>query len=199
MKKMFSLLALSLAIIGPSGFASAESVYFDFNGDMAADTNWQVADFANPIIADLYVDGIDLADGGLIGFGLNVSFDPLVAQAVAASVANPPWTLVLAPPVISSGNVLMEGLLNFTDPALSGTILLGSITMTATDSFTLTSSDKSPLSIDFGSETGFNYDNVIAFQSANVSAVPLPGAVFLLGSGLAGLAGLARRGKNIIS
>ncbi|MEQ1621416.1 MAG: VPLPA-CTERM sorting domain-containing protein [Methylococcales bacterium] len=33
--------------------------------------------------------------------------------------------------------------------------------------------------------------------AANVSAVPVPGAVWLLGSGLAGLVGLQRRKKSM--
>ena len=198
MKKMFTKLALLISFVGFAGSASAASVYFDFDGDMLADTKWQVADFTNPISADLYIDGIDLTHGGLVGFGLNVSYDPLVTLATAAATVNPPWTIAFAP-AFSPGNVLMEGLfLGMTPPGdvTGAPIALGWVTFMATDAFTLTTSDKDPQTINFGGADGFNYDSIINFQSVRVSAVPIPGAVFLLGSGLLGLAGFRRKRKK---
>jgi hypothetical protein len=63
--------------------------------------------------------------------------------------------------------------------------------------FTLNLADPDLADTNFAGFDGFDFDPLIAFQDAQVTAaVPLPGAIWLLGAGLAGIMGLRKKNRQ---
>ena len=60
----------------------------------------------------------------------------------------------------------------------------------------VTTGDRSS-AIDFMTYSGAVFDDSVAFYGANATAIPIPGALLLFGSGLIGIVGVRRRlGKS---
>ncbi|MBI5557644.1 MAG: PEP-CTERM sorting domain-containing protein [Deltaproteobacteria bacterium] len=210
MKKKLTLLSASLfllvsaPLIQAAPASAAPSVYFDFNGDTLADTTLNITPgslFTADIYASDFVDMLGGAHGGLLGYGLNVSFDSLLATANSAAIA-PPWNIPTANNV-APGNVSLGALnFDFMNPgglATTPPLKLASISFTnlGAGSFILDLADLNPLDTDFGAFDGFDFDGLTTFQDAQVTAaVPLPGTVWLLGAGLAGIAGLRKKRRE---
>jgi hypothetical protein len=205
MKKTYLLASAVFLLFGFSQTAySAPLVYIDFDGDGAAETNWTI-NAGDPFTANIYAsnfaDTMGNTHNGLIGFGLNLTFDPAEVTADSVSVAAPWNTLANT---VSPGSASVAGLYFAIGliPGLPTTppLLLGSVHFSGSQPglIDLALADR-PIA-EFGGKDGFIFDQLITFQGATVTAasaaVPLPGAVWLLGAGLTSLFGLRSRGKK---
>jgi len=142
----------------------------------------------------LSIEGSDFT-GNTDGGSFQTTWDPAVLQLAGFSVANPPWDLSF----VSDSNP-NDGLL---DTFSVGTSLaggtgqafsIGTLTFDVVgEGTTLVSMIDDPV---FGgwSQPGTVPITVI-YEGATVTAVPVPAAVWLFGSGLLGLVGISRRKK----
>lgn len=197
MKKFIStaafLMTMGLAI-------QAEAIptfYFDFNGDSLADSMIATS-VGDSFTADVFIGSIDNYYEGIFGASVNVLYDQALAGVSSGPQYDPSWDFDvtnMSPGVVSMNAALLAGTL-FDDPLHLGSV---TFTTTAAGNFDLVLADPGATIDSLGAiladGSAHIYDPDIIYQSANVnvSAVPLPGAVFLLGSGLAGILGLRRK------
>jgi len=198
MKNINRLAALLMFWAASAALHAAPVVFFDFNGDGLADTDVTVA--ANgSLTAGLYVSGVDALHGGLVSWGAQIDFDNTVLTGTGYSLDSL-W------PVDGINNMLDNAagraeLLGSRFSGLTGTLKLADIFFTASsvpNSGPLSSSELFPASTAFSAfagADGYDYDPEVVFATTTVtvSAVPVPGALLLFLSGMAGLSAAARR------
>jgi len=134
-----------------------------------------VADFTDPVL----------------GWGLDVSFDTSILALNGSPTISPLWTPTFAP----DGDGLAA--LAFSNPVSGTGVLLATLSFDAIDFGTsdlMASVTMGDLSEGFPLVTG-GFDN-LTVVAGSVTAVPIPAAVWLFGSGLIGLIGIARRRKS---
>jgi hypothetical protein len=170
---LFAWLTLCL----PAGSWAAITVYFS-----PQDPVVPVGEtFTVDLLADMPTDTV-------LGWGLDVSFDPSVLSLVEPPAIGPLWTPApftmdgdglagLAFPLPITGNNILLATLKFEalDPGLSD-LLAGATLGDLTEGFPLATG-------------GFAQVN---YTAGSVNAVPVPGALLLFGSGLAGLLEIGR-------
>jgi len=212
MKKFITIILTLLMVLGVSSMASAAPVtFFDFDGDAIADTSLDVPNILDSFSADIYFDWNDVDDAtelGLLSMGVGLSYDfsQINVTAVIPNAAN--WFLPdtengavfdnsIGAATMSGGRI--PGLLG--NPLLLGTIEFqcvgAGVSTLAMENLISLATGADPDSFVSFAGTVFDDDMTAegGFGSAQVSQVPIPGAVWLLGSGLIGLVGLRRR-KN---
>lgn len=195
MKKSIVLLSSFLLLIGFAQAAHSATVYFDFNGDTLADTAYGIT-AGDLFPADVYVAGADASPLG--AFAVGVTFNPLLATATAAT-ADLAWFPV--PHLPAAGSASLEGT-NMAGLATVPSRRLGTLDFTSLGAgiFDLQLGFLYQNGLDFVGPNLQLYDSLITFQNAQITAatapVPLPGAFWLLGTGLIGLLGLRKRSAN---
>jgi hypothetical protein len=190
--KRFLVLVLALVmVLGFAGFASASPyIWFDANGDMVPDTEW-IMEPCDVVWLEVYISGVPTP--GLISMGLIASYDPDQLEVTTGTgIYRDNWWF--GPLNLSPGVVDMVGGRLY--PGLSGDdIHLGTIELHCIEpgvsSITLTDHD-APYD-DFVLADGRVLDNEILYGSIEITNVPIPGTLLLLGSGLLGIIGLGRR------
>ena len=205
MKKFYGLVFAMLMALGISSVASAATVLdfnIDFNQDGAFDTGTTIDLSPGDIItSDIYVSvledtGVDAVDG-LFGWSLVINYDHLAVTNVTPNYALWP---VGFPPTILPGSVTVEQSAPFGSSNTGNDLLLFSLTFECIGpgEDVLSIWDKSLVTTDVITARGVSLDGQFPFELAtvNCNAVPIPGAVWLLGSGLLGLVGLRRKTKS---
>lgn len=209
MKKfIFSCLAMVLTL-GLTSAASAALVYPVWvdasptihGGDGIADTSITLAPSE---IAWLDVFISDIPTAGLVSAGLRVSFDPAQLQVTPGTwFFDPPWTADFNLSKISWDNNL--GTIDFTGAGFDspfGTVPLITLELHCIApgvSFLVFDQHPDPVA-DFvlaNEPLSTILDADVLFPTIEVVNTPVPGALWLLGSGLAGLLGLRRRGRSV--
>ena len=175
MKKMLFLLSM-LFVIPASSWGLPVTVSFD-----PLDS---IVDIGDILAVDLIADIPD----PVLGWGLDVSFDPVILSLDGAPTIGSSWTPAFAPdgdglaglafPFPVNGNGITLATLNFEVLALGTSLLQASVTA-------------GDLTEGFPLATGGFAD--IVFVDGSVSPVPEPGTILLLASGLAGLGVFGRR------
>ncbi|HED36158.1 MAG TPA: hypothetical protein ENJ08_18335 [Gammaproteobacteria bacterium] len=194
------IIGLSLALFQQASQA-IPVVYFDFDGDGLQDTSVNVV-LGDTLTASLYVANVDSVEGGLIGWGAEVSFDSTQLFASSYNIDSQ-WFLASSSNNINNANSNAELFASRIGTGLTGTIKLADISFdTLSAGSSLLAMDElfvdNTLFIGFGGANtpSYNYDAEIDFSAANaavnVSAVPVPPAILLFLSGLAGLLGVKR-------
>ncbi len=179
--------------------SAAPIIYLDFDGDGLQDTSYS-AILGDSITASLYVTNVDDLQGGLRGWGAEFSFD-FTSLSVNSYTLDSAWMIPGRGNMFDNSTGKIELLASTVLSGQTGTIKLVDINFDtlAEGASTLTLSELYPELASFsafGSSNGYDYDAEILFSNAdatiNVSAVPLPAPLFLLLSGLVGLAGFRR-------
>ncbi len=150
---------------------------------------------------DLQLVGTDFAAPGVDGGNFTFSWDPAVLQYTATTVASPPWD---ADAIVSDGNAA-SGVVDFVFTTYTPSGGLFPNFDIATISFNVIGAVGSSTSITFADSAfgGFVSPGAVpvavtyvnGLVNVTASAVPVPAAVWLFGTGLLGLAGLAKRKK----
>lgn len=200
MKKiLISGMAALVVGLGVSTTSAAQSVFFSAEPDGTRDPLIS-APPGSSFTAHIYAD-IDDMHGGLVSWGVEVGYDPSKAQlTVPCCETDPQWTLPETIDTSVSGKVSMVDGRIGDGIAAPPAIYLGNISFEITDEmgWILWMQDVFPDSDGFNgfvAADGYVYDGSIEYlpTQVNVSAVPIPAAAYLFGSGILGLIGIARR------
>jgi hypothetical protein len=137
---------------------------------------------------------------GLYGATFYVDFNPAIVSVTSASFNTSIFSAAEGSKVTINSSNISYGLLdNFDSVGEFGTFKLGSFTISLDNPFSLTSILTRQFSAgdngDFVLWEGTSLDSLITFKGGEISAVPIPAAVWLLGSGVVGLVALKRRKK----
>ena len=204
--KRFLLLTVSLwlffAFVATPVHA-APTVWFDMSsekdmGDMRPDEAWTLKP-CEVVWVELYVD---MDEPGLFGHQTSIYFDPGQLEFTPGTTVDTsvwdfiPWTRLpgddgVAP---NGGQVAMGGGDNSMDME-AGTIHLGTLELHCISPgvSTLRADVYDPTMENWVLSTGAVLDEFIVWPTAEITNVPIPGTVLLLGSGLLGLMGIGRR------
>lgn len=180
----------------------ALTVFVDLDGDKLYDSQGTFVP-GDIFTASIYAD-VDNAHGGLVGFGVSMTFDepPISVNAVPSQLSNilvdPQWNF-LPTKSVGVGVLTAAGssFMSFVGPSVH---LFDATFVAMADGISvLTMTDENPNFADFAGLDGFDYDasGELNFLSTEIKVVPVPAAVWLFGSGLIGLVGVARRKKSV--
>lgn len=207
-KRLFSLIMLALFFWGVNTVFAA-SVYLGNPTPTGSDLEISVT---NGVTYDfdlyLYISPED-AGSGLFGAGIDVNYNPAIFSLSGTPSINTTAFTAANSKIIDdpdydqndnvTGNDFAFYVADYEAKALSGEILIGSfsllsITNTMIGEWLINTGDYSP-STDFLTYDGVEFDDSVNFYGA--TAVPIPGALLLFGSGLIGIVGVRRRlGKS---
>lgn len=151
---------------------------------------------------DLQLVGTDFASPGVDGGAFTFSWDPSILQYTATTVASPPWD----PGGFVNDANAASGVVDYVFTTYTpGGGLFPNFDI-ATISFNVIGAVGTSTAITFADSAfgGFVAPGSVpvavtyvdALVSVTASAVPVPAAVWLFGTGLLGLAGVARRNKQ---
>jgi len=141
---------------------------------------------------DVVGEGFPITEGG----GFNLAYDPSILNVNSVSIDGAFWTFVNVLGTIDNvlGTLSEVQVSDFSFPGISGDFIVATIEFHAvglgTSNLTLTNSVGNPWAYDGSPITP------LSFVSGSVTVVPIPAAVWLFGSGLLGLVGVARRKKT---
>ncbi len=180
-------------------------VYLDFDGDGLQDSSVNAV-LGDTLTASLYVANVDGLEGGLIGWGARINFDNTQLFANSYNIDSQ-WFLASSSNNVDNANSNAELFASRIGTGLTGTIKLADISFDtlSVGSSLLTMGELFAANTSFigfggANAPSYNYDAEIDFSAANaainISAVPVPPAILLFLSGLAGLVGVKKFRKN---
>jgi hypothetical protein len=203
MKKLITFLAVFVLVMGAVG--SATAAYIDIRPNTS---NPYIVNPGDPFSVDIYLSG----DGGsssevLKNYAFDICFDSAELQYVNATETWLPGYMDIAPLYYNENEERPDAVLGYTAPAVenfdgfsfSSVVLDSPIYVGTIDFLVLTPLFDGIDDVKSGYHSfgqGIVIDNVIVFPGSvgpDLAPVPVPGAVWLLGSGLLGLAGIRRR------
>ena len=201
MKKLFVIMVAIAMALGLSSLANAApTLVFDI--DFGMDGSYDTGTTYDMMLGDsvdigLYVSGLSGPGDGVAGMGFDLSFDG--GQLVASNLGIALPFMDAGGSGITSGHVLADAI-----AWPPGTFVGGDDILLATFTLTCTEVGLSDLLLgDFSTdlnhwitENGDILDGQLnGINLGSINNVPIPGAVWLLGSGLLGLIGLRRKMK----
>ncbi|MCD6376963.1 MAG: VPLPA-CTERM sorting domain-containing protein [Caldisericaceae bacterium] len=138
---------------------------------------------------------------GLFGVNFNLGFDSDYFQVEGTSYNGTAFEDSSFTKITVKSNYISFGLLDNLGDGPDDQFLMGSVTFSAKDKLGTTLliiSDPNPsIGYDFMTQTGGSLDPIVSFKTGEISVVPIPGALWLLGSGLIGMVGVRRKlGKS---
>ncbi len=199
MKKLIVVsVALALVMVGLIPFANAAliSVVWEDTFD-SADMDKVVIPAPGTYDISLMVSGIEPGDEGIfeLQFDLVASegfeFSPILSTELSYGPAVTGWMIKMGGAVENQRNIYREFSAEWMDGLfpLQNDLLVSGITLTIPESRFLPGVTHS---LGFGNAQG-NYAQFLEFADMEVTCVPIPGTVLLLGSGLLGLMGIGSR------
>jgi len=197
--KMGLFLFLVLGVLANAG--AAPMIQYDFGQDGTFENYWKMP-VSSVVYIDIYLSNAQLITAGLVSFGLDTYYDPNQLEVTEgtgiALMPDGPWMFGQLDTSVA-GEVDMRGasiLPVYADS--NGNILLGTIELHCTrvgQSVLWTGLAAPPPYDNFVDSSGLVWDDNIVFTTALIENTPLPGTLFLLGSGLVGLVGLGSRNR----
>ena len=164
---------------------NAASIYTSVQGP------YQIGDvFSVDIMGSGFTSNVD-------GGGVNLSFDQSRLNVLSVSIDESVWNFGstgVSTGVIDNGAGLVDGIMVNTLADVAGDFVIATIEFQAMD-VGISSLLLSDWGINPWASGGSLINPDYIASSVEVSAVPLPAAVWLFGSGLIGLAGVAKRRK----
>ena len=200
MKKLFILIVAITMALGLASMASAALTFqLDFGQDGTYENYYELL-VGDVVSIDLYVSNV--ADPGLISMGFDIVYDP-AQLAVVESGTDIDWAnwylgtgvMQYAPELEMKGGRMQPGLSG--DLIKLATIEFECIALGLSELW-LFDSDRGGSFDDFVLADGTVHDGEIkdGIMVAQINNVPIPAAVWLLGSGLLGLVGLRRKVRS---
>ena len=202
--RVLFVLVLGMALLlGAAGPAAAATIFYDnFDSENGGNGQLNFYGFTQWTVSDGSVDLIPVGSSWDLqpGYGLYVDLDGSTGNAgTMTSIA-----LNLAPGTYSLSFLLAGNQRNSGSDTVQVTMALGSLysetfTFNGAQPFTLiertitVDSAANGVALVFNHAGGDNVGLLLDEVKLETTAVPLPGAVWLLGSGLAGLVGLRRK------
>lgn len=201
MKKLFFILLAGLLVLGVSGTASATLTFnLDFEQDGSYESYYEMLP-SEMVWIDLYVSNVPTPGLQSMGFDFTYDFTQLeVTPGTEPSAMN--WYITPSVDISIPGEVEMKGGRIGglgPDDVLLGTIELHCIAPGTSDLWLFDSDrayDLAPTAFnDFVLADGTVLDGqlVDGILLGTITNVPIPGAIWLLGAGFVGLAGLRRK------
>lgn len=205
--KRFIVFSLSLLMVmGVAGAASAAPV---LTFDLAPGTD-SLIDPLGSITLDIFAVVEDDTDSSITyelqSFGFDLEYDAALLNVTGASV-DAAWNFFPSADfgtdglVSMSGSVLLAGGVGIGSPALLGSITFAGEGLDGITDLTIFDGDRGGAFADFAltiaTGGGASLDDQISGGVViGTIATPIPGSILLLGSGLIGLIGLARRKRS---
>jgi len=195
---LIACLAVFMAV-GFSGAAlAAPSIFFDFDSDELADASVFVPSVGDIFYADLYIGDVDDEHGGIMSMGFEGTFDNTQVNVLSLTVNAANWYIADNFNTWHDNGAGRLSMAGGRLAGLTGTLLLGSLEFECMGegNSVLQTLEMWP-AMDYNAVIALDeyvYDKDITYGGADVTqVVPIPGAVWLLGSGLLSLVGLRRK------
>ena len=190
------LALMCITLIGSPG--KAATVFLEPHGSLATPGSFDLT--VDPVTSfglDVYISVPEAEHGGHGGFygaGFYIDFDGSMISANSASVNDPPFDSGWSYIEIGSNYVMYQAMMKMTEKNRHGNILIGTVQFSPQGLGTsmITTRDYSGFP-DFVYFDGGSFDDAVVFSNGTVNAVPVPGGLLLLGSGLVGLLGFRRK------
>jgi len=202
MRKAIFGCAVLVGAMAWTAMVSAITVFTDFDGDMNHDAVLTPSStpFKGTVYADVEADFM-AAHGGLLSYGVRASNIPPPLLDITEIVSDAGWLL---PDTIDPNLPPPTDVVDVFDGTIgtgrSGLVPLFEITFDVTGAgitdFSMEDVFPDNTSFDgFVAEDGFVADGSIDYLDTEINTIPIPAAVWLFGSGLLGIIGIARRKK----
>jgi len=203
-KTIKTVAIVCIAYLATAQSCYAISVYADFDGDMIFDSSVNVI-AGSTATAGVYVRQTPneiAVNAGLNGFGVDLTTGglPISGNSVGSIVLDPQWNFAtirdITDPTIASarvvGNTLTPG--GFSDEFVHLFDISFDIPDIVGETYLLSFADIPGDT--FVSNNFFVYDDFVVFADTQINAVPVPAAVWLMLSGMAGLIGIGRSRRS---
>ena len=197
MKKLLVFFVVSFMLFF-SATTFAAYVWFDFNGDQVADTDFSLLP-GGTFGTDIYLSGIgQTSSDAIYAMGFDFLFDPAQVSVISKNVNISIWAFQPVADDSVPGRISFMAGSKLGGPVTGDNVLLASLgfdCLGAGSSFFET--ERSSTGGGFYGGPGDLADNMTWGRAQINQVVPIPGAIWLLGSGLLGLVTIRRRRAKV--